>query len=1454
MTRAGGPADKFGNQYESWWTICQVLGVLHGRSDWIRLEPIGQEGQGVEFTLQANGVKTLDQVKSSGSFATWSLSRLLPVLKKASNHLRQGHEVRLVTAVRVDPKVVDLCALARSVTEATDLASGLGEDASLLTRVAEGLDESTAATIDQLSRLSFETHPSASLRRLTLSMLDSAVVDDPSVALHAMHGWLFDQMHRTLYADDIRDGIAELGLTIRPRLGDPDTARALRQTVDSFSSRLEHTHGNHPTVPRAAAAAVTSRLTDSETKIVLIHGAPGCGKSTLLRQVLSADELEHRKSVVVRLDTLDQVALTADRLGAAIGLEGSPATLLGDLCGSEQSILVIDQLDAVSTFSGRLPSTFDSVREIVEMSRAWPAMRIVLAVRTVDYEQDRRFAHLLDRDDCAVVAIEPLSDDEIDVCLRDVGISTAIDDATRDLVRLPLNLGLFIEVNPVLASGDTGQLTTTALLSAVENHRRSNASAVDLVDMWSDVLNLIASRMSDTEELSLPMRSVGDLQPAVARLVSAGLLVTDRDRIAFFHERYFDFVFARSFVDSGADLSIFLNRTGQSIFRRSQVRQILEYLRERSPKRYFGLSRELLESQTVRTHLKQIVLQVLRGGAPKIGDWRTFEPYSTDENFVGAEIRWLLSDHDWFRAADANGDVARLLETRHHIEIASAVIHNLRTAPDRVAELLRPYLAHADAKEWASDLVHRRGLAEALPFASELLSAGLLDLSHDGSLVEPVWFVFYDASEPAIHLEWLRLLLERILTVGRERGGPDPFAKALDGHSGPSDKIEDLATSNPQDYLRAVLPFIAESSRLTSSPPHSGSPGCRWEQYWQSAVIDLDDVLFMGAASALRNTAWTSAEMDSFSQILGGESTAAIDYLFSCALLGQNDSDRAMRWLLERDEHFRLRWRQQTYRVARDLIARHFDSATGSTQAKVLVLIHDEIDPWEKSVHGWKVRGEAEWQLLLPIPESALSLTSKRRRQELIRKFGLTAPKEPSISGGFVGPPISIERSQLMNDGQWLKAMSRYAGDHSFESDDWLKGGARELGQVLRSAAEREPARFHEVLIGLPDTVAVTYREALVDGLAGKIDVTAWASAAQKLVLLAGGRAPRSIAWGAEKFAGPWPDELLDIIAICARDEDPRPGDPPAITMDDASSRRDLVNEGLNCTRGAAGYALTRHMWAPPPNLDPALALVRILADDQSAAVRASICGAIGAYSRINSQEAIDLFVQALARGLEPIATDQGYELLRYAAGHDLDGVVGIVERALVHEDSSVQRSAGLVWAHLDYWDKMPSALASSFSDLKLGARMGVATLWAVDATADRDIAQKILHDPDEKVRAKLTRALRFEEDEVEQEPNPEANAVLAELATVPSTIFSEFVSPLINYLINAPGTLPVITTVLVNRILEVTRDPSKQVPAGLLAEAVVRLLREGWDSESHLDHLDSLIEQRVPMWRAILD
>jgi len=77
MPRAGGEADKLGNQYEAIWTVDAVIDVFKGAFKAITVEAFGDESKGVEFHLEAeDNTLQFHSVKRQKQGSDWSVADL----------------------------------------------------------------------------------------------------------------------------------------------------------------------------------------------------------------------------------------------------------------------------------------------------------------------------------------------------------------------------------------------------------------------------------------------------------------------------------------------------------------------------------------------------------------------------------------------------------------------------------------------------------------------------------------------------------------------------------------------------------------------------------------------------------------------------------------------------------------------------------------------------------------------------------------------------------------------------------------------------------------------------------------------------------------------------------------------------------------------------------------------------------------------------------------------------------------------------------------------------------------------------------------------------------------------------------------------------------------------------------------------------------------------------------
>src|SRR5262249_29143627 len=112
-------------------------------------------------------------------------------------------------------------------------------------------------------------------------------------------------------------------------------------------------------------------------------------------------------------------------------------------------------------------------------------------------------------------------------------------------------------------------------------------------------------------KLTAPESVLDAFPGAMDFLSSEGLIIRARRLIGFFHESFFDYIFARAFVTGNQSLFQLLTSTEQNLFRRTQTRQILETLRQDDAERYIRELESVLRSEEIRYHIKLAVVQWL---------------------------------------------------------------------------------------------------------------------------------------------------------------------------------------------------------------------------------------------------------------------------------------------------------------------------------------------------------------------------------------------------------------------------------------------------------------------------------------------------------------------------------------------------------------------------------------------------------------------------------------------------------------------------------------------------------------------------------------------------------------------------------------------------------------------------------------------------------------------------
>ncbi len=352
----------------------------------------------------------------------------------------------------------------------------------------------------------------------------------------------------------------------------------------------------------------------NRSKIVV--GEAGVGKTVVMRDIYY--ELRRRHIPVL--------ALKADRLRTAskgellerIQQEGLSHPLFQALTvlssTLQPAVVLVDQLDALSLCLSTDRSPLRSYAELLTELSILPNVRFIMACRGFDLQYDPDLSQF---NSAERVEIPLLNDQQVTEALQafaSTETAATLPVLLRELLRTPLYLELYTSLGPE-DRGDSPITTAQELFRRFLNHKILRDLPAHLANAQVESsLNHLAGDLQRLQTLALPARPYEeDGSGAVEWLASRGVLLQLPGRppmLQFFHQSFFDFIFARQFVRGNQSLTQLVLDSDQGLFFRATVRQVLVYLRGTNPLAYVESLRELLTS-TIRFHIRLLVVQHL---------------------------------------------------------------------------------------------------------------------------------------------------------------------------------------------------------------------------------------------------------------------------------------------------------------------------------------------------------------------------------------------------------------------------------------------------------------------------------------------------------------------------------------------------------------------------------------------------------------------------------------------------------------------------------------------------------------------------------------------------------------------------------------------------------------------------------------------------------------------------
>lgn len=1353
--RSGGEADKVGNRFELAWATRYALHCVDNPSRSLILEdPDLDLSRGSEFTFVDGGVVEVHQVKRQhGSSNYWSVSALaaLKVFAAAEAHVRAGRRYRFVSQLPAS-RLAELAERARrssnleSFTEAwlnADLQPTFDE------LTAEGVLGSAHRAWLVLRGMSFEVQDEAELVRMN-AMFAGLHLEGPTghaVAL-IVGDVLLQNMGRRLTQAELLSALSTHGVRRRGA----HTKSTARESVIDLTDRWRRTIARDelsPRIERAEASQATVR--EDSNRTVLVVGKAGGGKSCVLGQTVDQLRVDDVPVLAMRLDRIEPVASTAE-LGQRFGLDSSPAAVLALAADGGEGYLVVDQLDAVSLASGRIPQSFDTIVDLVREALSIPGLRVVLACREFDLQNDHRIRALASQEGVRRVTVGALDKPAVDAAVRAMGLDASLlSPVQSQLLESPLHLSLLSSISH--EPGALGFDSVGALFGAFWDLKRRSARLRRPSLRFNETLAAIANAASERQTLSVPVQVLdeNDLIEDADVLVSEHVLSRDGDRIAFFHEAFFDYTFARQWVNRSESLVHFLMRDEQELFRRAQVRQILQSLYELERGRFRVELEALLVDENTRFHIKDAALAVFVSlQAPSREDVDTATHLGALLPTLASRMWDQLARGNWFLAFRAAGLVDEWLDSSR-AELVDRALNMMRgaasTSGDEVASLLEQRSTDSRQPTWVRAVTWRGDLQ-----ANRRLFDLFLDAVRTGAYSDAeseLWFTTHDLAthQPTWAVELLEVRL-------RERAdaletGPDGKVTLLSTNDyGVSQLVSDAAAGAPLAFIGTVLPYLTDVMHKTAMEVHGDYPTpdkhfCFRQPEEREHERDLDDALLASATKALASVAATDpAAVQPVLATLAADRHDAAQYLLYKALTAapHHFAEWSAELLVENSRRLDCGYISDSRWVARELVESISLFISDEAFSRLESLLRDarRAREWGRS-YGWTA-----FTFLTALPAERLSALSLRRLDELRRKFEMDAPAPPhGIRGGSVSSPVAPDSAAKMSDRHWLRAMRK----HSSDEHDWetMTGGAHELSQELRANTSQDPIRFARLAVQMDASFHYAYGDAILFGL-GDAEHTEDSSdifaAVRHISAWENPRHDRWLGFALRKHLSETP---LDVVAlILARSLQ---STDPAVDPTEAGGERDeraqnLFLSGINTTRGGLAESLGDLLVMDSTGDRTALVSPHLdqLATDPVVSVRTCVAHTIAATLRHNRPAAYAAFEVLVDAPDILLATNHVSRLIRYIGNADPQVVLPVIALMLESVEAEVRVEGGRLaaFAALE-WDA--TDLIDMLSPASVDVRSGAAHVAAVRLTntSNSTLATQLLLqafiDADESVR-----------------------------------------------------------------------------------------------------------------------
>lgn len=341
--------------------------------------------------------------------------------------------------------------------------------------------------------------------------------------------------------------------------------------------------------------------------ILFLSGSAGCGKTTILRDSYELLAKENIPVLGLKSDAL--IANNLDDLRTKINLTHPIVKSIIEVSKKLGEIVVlIDQLDALSQYLSSNRDYVNTYIQLIESLKNRRNIRVIVSIREYDLNYDFSFQAYKNN---KKIQVSELRDEDVESVLSKLGLTKGhFTNTLFTLLRNPNNLDVFCRIynneTKVYEIKTLQDLYAELWKQLIQN---PNIDKNKQRELLYKIVNLIHEQHKITV---LCANVAEDYLNEFNFLKSNGIIIVEKDKsLRFFHQSFYDYLFAKKFIEESGDLIDYTKKSGQSLDSRSGLKMIISYISTSNRKEYIRVTKYILRSTQIRFHIKSFVISLL---------------------------------------------------------------------------------------------------------------------------------------------------------------------------------------------------------------------------------------------------------------------------------------------------------------------------------------------------------------------------------------------------------------------------------------------------------------------------------------------------------------------------------------------------------------------------------------------------------------------------------------------------------------------------------------------------------------------------------------------------------------------------------------------------------------------------------------------------------------------------